>query len=240
MHINAYDVQTDNFHTIDYDRWLENTAVDDERRYKMFKHLCKDKDVLEFGCGNGGFLRRIKRVAKSVVGIELEVEAVRHLNSEGIKAVQSVDELDSKKYDAIVSFMVIEHLVDPFVYLEQLKNLLTDDGIFICTTVNADDALITYYNCNPFQDFTYWSEHVYLYNEDTLVKLLKEVGFKDITCTQVQRYSLANHLFWLNCGKPGGHVKYLEFNDDKLNEEYVRVLRNMKKCDSICVCARKT
>lgn len=40
------------FPSVDY--WLKVTAVDDERRFKMFSSLLPNKRVMDFGCGGGG------------------------------------------------------------------------------------------------------------------------------------------------------------------------------------------
>lgn len=96
--------------------------------------------------------------------------------------------------------------------------------MLICETPNADDALISKYQCKCFEDFTYWSEHVFLFTSNTLERLLSRNGFKTEWNMQVQRYSLANHLYWLAKGKPGGHMRWAEFNGDKLNAEYAEKL----------------
>ena len=38
--------------------WERNTEEDDERRFQMLKTLLPNKDLLDFGCGNGGFLKK--------------------------------------------------------------------------------------------------------------------------------------------------------------------------------------
>lgn len=242
MHKNGYDAISDTYHDIQWSRWVEMTSDDDDRRYEALKEVCREKNVLEFGCGNGGFLRRIKDVAKRVAGIELDEVAREKINAEGILVADNIDKLlengGLKEYDIVISFMVLEHLVDPFYYLQQIKNVLTDDGIFVCSTPNADDVMLSYYQIDEFADFTYWSEHVYLYSEKTLCSLLQKAGFNSVRCEQVQRYPLSNHLYWLRKGLPGGHRKWLEFNDRELNEQYVRLLKDMKKCDTICAIAK--
>ena len=45
---------------------------DDVRRFNQFKNFLKNKEILDFGCGWGGFLNKIKN-AKSINGVELGV-----------------------------------------------------------------------------------------------------------------------------------------------------------------------
>ncbi len=137
-----------------WENWCQVTEQDDSRRYKALQEVCEGKNVLEFGCGNGGFLRRIKEVAADVTGIELMDEARRNMELEGIRVYK------------------------------------TKDGILICETVNAEDSLISKYKCKAFENFTYWSEHVYLFNSDTLPKLFERNGFK--TKRNLMRKTLMN------------------------------------------------
>ena len=44
--------------------WLKETKNDDIRRYNFIKNKIKNKIVLDFGCGIGGFLAIAKRVLK--------------------------------------------------------------------------------------------------------------------------------------------------------------------------------
>ena len=47
-----------------------NTAEDDQRRFNMLQSLLINQRVLDFGCGNGGFLKRDKLLAAEVTGNE--------------------------------------------------------------------------------------------------------------------------------------------------------------------------
>ena len=238
MHLSTYDEKSDSVGAVSFDAWEVQTSKDDERKAKLHLPVCKGKRVLEFGCGNGGFLKRIINEAESVVGVELDDEAVKKLNKDGIRTVRSIDELNGK-FDVICMFDVIEHLSEPYGILKQLYELLECGGILICETPNSDDALLTYYNCKAFADFTYWSKHVYLYNSETLARLFMNNGFNVLKNTQIQRYQLSNHLYWLKEGLPGGHTKWTEFNDEKLNEEYSKLLHSMKICDTLLIYLKK-
>lgn len=230
---NSYSSITDKTEQhLPWDVWIAETERDDNRRYRELIEVCKGKHVLEFGCGNGGFLRRIKSVAASVTGIELMDEARENINKEGITTYKTLEETD-KKYDIACMFMVIEHLNYPDGYLKKIYDVLNKDGLLIVETVNAQDALISKYKCEAFEDFTYWSEHVFLYNSDTIEKLLNRNGFKTKWNTQIQRYSLGNHLYWLSNGKPGGHVKWMEFSEPEVSDAYAQKLIQLKLADTL-------
>jgi 2-polyprenyl-3-methyl-5-hydroxy-6-metoxy-1,4-benzoquinol methylase len=199
----TYGAIADKVENMEWATWIRETEVDDDRRFQALKRLCEGKKVLEFGCGNGGFLRRIKKVASEVVGVELMNEARKNIANEGINVYQTLDEID-QKFDVVCMFMVIEHLNNPDDILKKIYNALNDKGMFICETVNSEDALLSKYQCKEFADFTYWSEHVLLFNSENLERIMNRNNYQTVKNTQMQRYSLGNHLYWLSNGKPGG------------------------------------
>lgn len=229
---NAYRAVTDSTEQIKWEDWIEDTRQDDNRRYEDLKELCTGKSILEFGCGNGGFLRRVSKIASDVSGVEIQKEAVRKMQQEGIEIFYDLKQ-SNKKYDVICMFMVIEHLNNPDEELSEIYRHLKPNGLIICETPNAEDALISKYKCKAFQDFTYWSEHVFLFNSNTLERIMVRNGFKTKKNIQIQRYSLANHLYWLLNGKPGGHMRWTEFNEEKLNYVYAEKLIQMGIADTL-------
>lgn len=215
--------------------WLQVTDVDDQRRFDMLKQKIANKTVLDFGCGCGGFLLKAKDLAASVEGLELEERLQPFFNESGIKVWTQLDELiaSGKKFDLITSFHVFEHLVDPKDMLNKLTALLSEKGELIIEVPSGDDALLTLYKCEAFTNFTYWSQHLFLFNQHTLNELVKQAGLDLRWQKQVQRYSLANHLYWLSNGEPGGHHKWVFMDNDLLNEAYGAQLAALGKCDTL-------
>lgn len=218
--------------------WLKEGEKDDLRRFDFFKKKIKNKNILDFGSGAGGFLIKAKTIANSVEGIELEESLKKHYTENDIIVRPSLVELlegKIKKYDLITAFHVFEHLVDPISILKNLSKLLIKGGEIIIEVPNSDDALLTLYQNEEFSNFTYWSQHLYLFNNKTFEDLVKKVGLKLNWIKQIQRYSLSNHLFWLSKGKPGGHKIWTFFEDKDLNDNYSQRLASIGKCDTILV-----
>jgi len=50
--------------SIDINAWQKASAVDDKRRFETYSEMIANKDILDFGCGAGGFLNLSKNIAK--------------------------------------------------------------------------------------------------------------------------------------------------------------------------------
>jgi hypothetical protein len=95
--------------------------------------------------------------------------------------------------------------------------------------------LLTLYDSNEFANFTYWSQHLFLFNQFTFTELVKKSGLKLNWVKQIQRYGLSNHLYWLSKGLPGGHIKWTFLNSDLIDEIYSQQLASVGKCDTIMI-----
>ena len=212
---------------------INDCFTDDLRRAEFLRPLIINKSVLDFGCGGGGFLLKIKDFALTCEGIEKDEYFKQILaNNNGIKIYDDVDDC-SRKFDFITMFHVLEHLKDPKSTLGKLSKLLNNGGNIFIEVPNADDALLKLFKNKPFSEFTYWSCHLYLFNNYSLRKLIEATGLKINYLKQIQRYPLSNHLFWLANGIPGGHKKWNFLNDAKLNSQYESVLANLGMADTI-------
>ncbi len=230
---NGFMYETNNMSNVDIEERLRLAEGDDRRRFEAVKALCENKVILDFGCGYGGFLHNISKVAKESYGIELGKDERSFLAKRGIKCFKTIEECN-KKVDIITLFHVFEHLSNPEVWLNKLSDYLKTDGLLIIEVPNANDVLLTLYESEKFADFTYWSAHLYLYSIQSLSMLIKQCGKYDIIdAGQVQRYPISNHLFWLAKGRPGGHEKWSMLDSRELNEAYEKKLKELEMCDTL-------
>lgn len=224
--------------SVDVNKWLEQTKDDDKRRYNMLKKESKDKKVLDFGCGNGGFLNLARKSASLAVGVDLQESMRDYYSKCGLKVLSNIDETQGC-FDFITMFHVLEHIKDPIKKLQRLGEKLCEGGQIIIEVPNSNDALITLYKNYSFMNFTYWSCHLFLFNELTLLDLVEKAGFKVNYIKQVQRYGFANHLFWQIAKKPGGHKKLWFMNCRIMNKLYEKALASVNATDTIIVSISK-
>lgn len=211
--------------------WLKDTEWDDQRRFDMLKPMLPNRRLLDFGCGAGGFLSKAQYLADTVAGIELE----RRVRDYWGGRITITPDLESAGggYDLITAFHVVEHLPDPGAMLKDLAGMLAPNGRMVVEVPSSEDALLTLYDSADFQRFTYWSQHLFLFNAETLRRLAGKAGLRVVSIQQYQRYPLSNHLYWLSRGNPGGHQKWSFLDTPELERAYASALATTGKCDTL-------
>ena len=213
------------------DDWLNDTSIDDTRRFNQLYSLIKNANVVDVGCGNGGFLSKCIGHAKSIKGIELENRVINYWKDQ-IQIEKSFSNNDNN-FDLFTAFHLLEHIKDPISFLSNIRKKMSDNSILVIEVPNYDDALIKTYKLKSFKKFTFWSQHVYYYSPTTLKNILRTSGFKVKKINQIQRYPLSNHLYWLCKGIPGGHNKWNFLNNTQISRTYEKLLQNLSQCDTL-------
>jgi 2-polyprenyl-3-methyl-5-hydroxy-6-metoxy-1,4-benzoquinol methylase len=211
---------------------LLETEPDDARRFRDCRELIAGRRLLDVGCGNGGFLLKARHVAKVAVGVEPEAALSEHFSRERLAVYRSIDAIMAA-FDVITLFHVLEHIADPRGFLLGLKRLTSPKTRIVVEVPNANDALLRLYQCEAFARFTYWSCHLFLFTAETLGRLFKQVGATVHEIKGIQRYSPANHLYWLACGKPGGHKIWSALDSPGLVQEYGKQLASAGMTDTL-------
>jgi len=236
--IDEHYVGNDEYQSGQYREDINNGNLEDvldvKRRWENYKHFAIDKNIVDYGCGNGNFLRVANDYVKSLYGIEIQKDYNKQINQSGIECLFNMNTI--KDIDTFFLFHCLEHLPDPLDTLKQIHAKLIDGGNIIIEVPHAKDFLID--QLDSFKDFTLWSQHLVLHTRESLNLLLLEAGFRNIHITGVQRYGLANHLEWLKNNKPGGHTKPLSIIEtDNLKNAYADALSKLDANDTLIAIA---
>ena len=217
---------------------IKTPIIEDHyRRIGQFSKILKNKNVLDFGCGWGGFLRNLKKT-KSLNGIELRNECIKFIkkNHKKINISENIDTF-KKKFDVITMFHVLEHIPYQVETLKLLKSKLKNKGKIIIEVPHAEDFLILQEELREFKNFIFWSEHLIYHTQKSLKLILSKAGFKNIKIQFYQRYNFSNHLGWFIKKKPGGHDFYDQIISKKLNESYNENLIKLGQTDTLIAVA---
>lgn len=142
----------------------------------------KDKDVLDYGCGVGMFLKMCREEKQArVMGMELNKIQTDYMFEEyKIPAVNNILDLEKSTFDLICCYHVLEHVQNPDRLLKDFQNRLNENGyLYVSVPQNFgkifDEAsgMIT----NNFENY-YHLNHVNLFSKNSLKNILAKYGFK--------------------------------------------------------------
>lgn len=209
-----------------------------EWRIREFRTHVAGKRWLDFGTGQGDILDALGSHAISALGVEANAERRQAGRALGRRIAGSLSELDGEVFDVITLFHVLEHLPDPGLVLRRLRARLTDGGVLIVETPHANDVLLCTLDCEAFKAFTFWSEHLVLHTRQSLSTMLAIEGF-EAKVEGRQRYSVANHMYWLRNARPGGHEVWEFLENDQMRDAYEKSLQSINQTDTLVAVARK-
>jgi len=142
--------------------WGEHTA-----RYVFALPYVKGKTVLDIACGTGYGLSFLKSEAQSVIGVDVDFQAIREAKKEcGERSSVLLGDgtklpLADESFDVVTSFETLEHLHQRSLFLSELNRSLKRDGILILSTPNANYTNPV--NGKPMNPF-----HIFEYNPEEL------------------------------------------------------------------------
>jgi 2-polyprenyl-3-methyl-5-hydroxy-6-metoxy-1,4-benzoquinol methylase len=157
--------------------------------------LCRGKRVLHVGCADdprtieklqrGTLLHgRLSEVAQTLHGIDFSGDAIETLRAAGFDnlAVADIEAIGARRpfngvaFDVVVAGEVIEHLSNPGLFLEGVKQYLRDGCSLLVTTVNAYCAHRFLYTLLRGRESVNPDHTMYL-SRRTLVQLVTRHGY---------------------------------------------------------------
>jgi len=138
------------------------------------------KDILEIGSGPGFYPPTLDRFhPRAYLGLDLNPQAVAELTKRYPGRVGSIGDLkNGEKFDVIVFFDVLEHILDPNEFLNSVKKHLKNNGSVFFTTPSTSSWLAAVSGRRWVSYIV--PQHVILYNRKSLVWLLKKHGFSAV------------------------------------------------------------
>lgn len=220
-------------------RAIAESLDDDQRRAAQFGTILCNRRWLDFGTGAGGILDLLRSRVAEVVGVEPQTAAREELTKLGYQIYPDVEQLPDSHFEVVTLFHVLEHLSRPVETLKLLRDKMDQSGRIIVEVPHARDFLLTVLDVEAFKAFTFWSEHLILHTRQSLEVFLKEAGFRNVRIEGVQRYPIANHLFWLAKGQPGGHKHWDYIQSPDLTRSYAAMLAKLDATDTLIATATK-
>lgn len=159
---------------------------------KNFKN--KSVSILDVGCFNGFFVKKLLEMGYDAYGIDFNKKAIDYgINQYHLTNRISVANIETliqsnKKYDMVTLFEVIEHMENPRELLMKFLKLLNDKGILILSAPNNKMMW------RPALDYP--PHHLSRFYPESIKKLITSVGFSKVqVIEQMNLYNLMRNYF---------------------------------------------
>lgn len=143
------------------------------------------KSLLDIGCARGNFGAAVKaKIGCRVTGVELNAYEAQKARAK-LDAVIEGDILTSdidEKFDCITCLDVIEHVVDPVLFLQRVRMLLNENGFLLLSIPNVghwsivEDLIAGSWDYIPAGILCV--SHLRFFTRKTILGLLEDTGFR--------------------------------------------------------------
>jgi 2-polyprenyl-3-methyl-5-hydroxy-6-metoxy-1,4-benzoquinol methylase len=208
------------------------------------KILTKDKTILEIGSGYGWFVEKMRADGYLVEGIELNDEKCSLANKRAKIQLQNINILRDDisynigKFDAICMFQVFEHILNPVMFLQKIREFVKEGGVIIIEVPNFN-AYIK--RCSKeYNDFQYLRPHCSYFTPETLTMVLNMANFTDIHVLGEQIYSVENAIHWMRNKEPCKSICQVEMPNELIfiNDFYKQRMEEQMISDNLVAIGR--
>lgn len=103
-------------------------------------HISTNASIIEIGCGTGRISERLIKISNNLTVSDISKKLTRkvanRLKCKGLLGDCANLSVYDKQFDLVVSSECIEHTLEPYISLREMKRLLKNDGRLIVTTPN--------------------------------------------------------------------------------------------------------
>jgi 2-polyprenyl-3-methyl-5-hydroxy-6-metoxy-1,4-benzoquinol methylase/Zn ribbon nucleic-acid-binding protein len=165
-----------------------------ERELRIFRKFCKTGRVLDVGCSTGAFLYQLKnRFSQEyeILGTDVAGKPLEHAESQGVPVNRTpfLDwAADSKGFDAVCFWAVLEHLAEPQRFLAKAAGLLKAGGYCFMLVPNLKSLAIRL--LGPRYRYV-MPDHLNYFDARTLAKLVLQSGSFEIVAVGTSHFNPA-------------------------------------------------
>ena len=155
------------------------------RKFNQILEFSSGKgSVLDIGCGIGEVIDVFKDNEWDCHAIEVNPRAIKWLREKKINVFDghfNNYEFD-EEFDVVMAWGVVEHVVDPVMFLEKVCGLLKPGGVFVSEVPHGNSLLVDY--CKETgkdpQRILMGEQHIVLYSILAYRELHENVGFREL------------------------------------------------------------
>lgn len=171
----------------------------DNVRNEMIKYMPKNpKTIIDVGCGDGSFGQFLKKETKA------EVWGIEYMDDQATIAKDVLDkvfsgpcedyinDLPDNYFEVIYFNDVLEHLVDPYAVLKNIKSKLTNDGVLISSIPNVryhgTFSRLLFKKDWLYEDFGVMDfTHLRFFTSKSIKRMYKDAGYQIVAHEGINR-----------------------------------------------------
>lgn len=185
---------------------------------RLARALAGAKFVVDIGSNDGILLKPLKEMGIKALGVEPSINVSKIANDAGLETITAffdtptVEKVISLhgKADVVVTSSVFTHLEDPHTFTEDVKRLMTDDGVFLIEVENIGHILET------VQYERFYLDRIFYYSLTSLAKFLEKHGMYIADAEKVELHGTSLRVFAKKgSGTPSGRANDILAEEEK-------------------------
>jgi 2-polyprenyl-3-methyl-5-hydroxy-6-metoxy-1,4-benzoquinol methylase len=206
-------LQISNRDNVQWREMVENQAF---RRLSILENITtlENKNIIDIGGGYGDFVKQTSQKYPNSTITILEPGITRIHSSQDsniIKINQLLDNVFSNKnkdkYDIITSFHVLEHVLNPFEFIQNCYQMLKSNGVLYIEVPNQNNDIVQlseYYKNNIW----YMKAHISYFTIEIIQNILSKLDITNYTFHGFERYDYENYTNWIENNYPQKECTY--------------------------------
>ena len=156
-------------------------------KLKLISKYANGKNWLDIGSADGSSIQVLKKEGFNATGLELSKNSIKFAKEfRNIELLpydlDKFSKTNTKKWNVISMFCILEHLIDPVNALDTSNRLLSKNGIIAIEVPNFDSisAFVQLNSKNIPDRHLLVNSHIMLFTEQSLTYALNKSGFEPI------------------------------------------------------------
>lgn len=119
---------------------------------------------------------------KVVLGIDPEAKVKNEIYTHVFQGTLEtfIRQSPSEKFDTVIAGELLEHLDNPMQFLRECYALLNENGRLVLSTPNPNSFIERLLTFTLNRKFFYTKDHLMLFPQRWLIRMIEDVGFKDV------------------------------------------------------------